>query len=73
MMRHNEVYKGRRIDIIVSEVKRGQFTWSYTIDGGNLKRCEDRPIENEEMLLSEALNHAKWRVDCMPPQDNDPS
>lgn len=70
MMRHNEVYKGRRINITVSEVKQGQFTWSYTIDGSNLKRCEDRPLGTEEMLISEALNHAKYRIDCMPPEDD---
>ena len=63
MLRQTEIYKGHTINVNVSDARGGQYTWSYTIDGGNLGRCEDRPLGSEEMLLSEALNHAKYRID----------
>lgn len=59
---HREIYKEHTISVSTSEGRRG-YTWSYTIDGRHYYKSDDRPLDYEEMLISEALNHAKYRID----------
>ena len=59
---HREIYKEHTISVSTSESRRGLYTWSYTIDGGHYYKSDDRPLDYEEMLISEALNHAKHRI-----------
>ncbi len=57
-----EEYKGHTITVDV--FKRGKgWAWSYQIDDGPLRECRDRPLPNQEIALSEAVQVAKLEID----------
>ena len=61
---HQEEYKGRIIT--ADTLNRGKgWTWSYQIDGGPLREGSDRPLPNQELILSEAIGEAKAEIDRM--------
>ncbi|MFE8599815.1 hypothetical protein [Archangium violaceum] len=67
MPSETQSYKGHTIHIVVSEDKRGGWSWYYTIDGAaHYERMqESRPNGARELAVSEAFNAAKWRIDSM--------
>jgi hypothetical protein len=63
-MRHEEEYKGHQI--VVDTIKRGKgYAWSYVIDGERLREGQDRPLNNEQLMLDEAIREAKHEIDRM--------
>ena len=57
-------YKGHTITADTRKVGRG-FQSSYQIDGGEIRSGNDRPLQSEEIMHSEAINQAKWVIDNM--------
>jgi hypothetical protein len=70
-MNHNEEYKGRTIQVTVSQRgtgRRATYTWDYVIGPEMIYRQNgDRPLESEEIMLQEAISNAKWEIDHLPP------
>jgi len=63
-MHYEEEYNGHLIT--VSTVKLGSgFTWSYQIDGGPIHGGPDRQRRNEQRVLQEAIEDARWVVGRM--------
>lgn len=60
---HRKIFKEHTIIVSTHEVRGGLYTWSYTIDGGHYYKSDDRPLDYEEMLVSEAFAHAQYRID----------
>ena len=55
-------YKGKTIAVDTEEV-RGGWIWTYQIDAGPIRRCKDRPMPSEEIMLREGLSTAKAEMD----------
>jgi hypothetical protein len=64
-MRREEQHKGHTI--VAEAHPRGKkgYTWSYQIDGGEMRECRDRPLRSESVALSEAVFEAKAAIDRM--------
>jgi hypothetical protein len=60
---YSEEYLGRRIVVLVTEVKPGLFTWTYTIDGHHEATGGGDQMPTAEMARDDALGRAKWIVD----------
>ena len=61
---YQEEYKGHQIT--VDTLKRGKgWVATYQIDGGEIRRCDGRPLVSEEIVRSEATVEAKWVIDRM--------
>ncbi|MET0013051.1 MAG: hypothetical protein ABW088_05305 [Sedimenticola sp.] len=59
---YKEKYKGNHITVDLLERGNG-WSWSYQINGGPLRSCNDRPLNDQEIALNEALLEAKMEVD----------
>jgi hypothetical protein len=55
-------YKGRWITIDVFQRGKG-WSWSYQIDNGPMRECDDRPLRSENLILGEAEEAAKREID----------
>ena len=63
-MRQEEIYNGHKI--VVETTRRGNgWVATYQIDGGEIRRCGDRPLLNEGLVLFEAIGDAKVVIDQM--------
>jgi hypothetical protein len=62
-MDYHEDHMGHRIDIHVSERRKDEFTWSYTIDGEHYTELRERPLPSENTAHREALRDAQFRID----------
>ena len=55
-------YKGRWVTIDV--VQRGKgWSWTYQIDTGPVRACEDRPLNSEALMEAEAEREAFREID----------
>ncbi|TFW15940.1 hypothetical protein [Duganella callida] len=57
-------YKGHRVEISVSVDSKGNWRWSFTVDGLDYTEMCDRPIPGYELALMEAAQEAKQRIDA---------
>jgi hypothetical protein len=64
-MKRSEDYKGHVIEAEAREVKPGRWTWSYVIDGEHYQAGGDRPLQSEDLMIDEALESARRRIDAM--------
>ena len=63
-MDRTEEYKGHTIAAWTFKLGHG-WQWSYSIDAGPIRSGRDRPLDNEEIMLDEAMRHAKSEIDNM--------
>ncbi len=64
MSHHTLEYRGYQITIDVDGGAKGQYTWSYTIDGAGYTKCQDRSLTSEGVMLAEGTFHAKQKIDA---------
>ncbi|MDR5761917.1 hypothetical protein [Caballeronia sp. LZ035] len=69
MSNKNYVRNGHRININVTEAKRGRWDWYYTIDALNYTSLRERPAASEDLAMSEAERDANRKADSMPTGD----
>jgi hypothetical protein len=55
-------YKGHWITIDTTQRGSG-WVWTYQIDTGPIRSCEDRPMRSEELMEAEAESAAKAQID----------
>ena len=60
---YQETYGARHIEIDTQEVRGRRWTWTYQIDDGPLRACQDRPVGTEPLAKSEALMQARREID----------
>ena len=63
-MHHEEEYNGHLIAVSTFRLGQG-FVWAYQIDGGPMRNGPDRPRRNEQLVLQEGIEEARWVVDRM--------
>lgn len=55
-------YEGRWISVDVTPDGKG-WKWTYQIEGGALRACEDRSLGTEQAMRDDAVFHAKAEID----------
>jgi hypothetical protein len=60
-MTHQEEYRGHHIAVDILKIGGG-YLWAYQIDGGPIRTCQDRPL-NDLVMLAEGIACAKAEID----------
>lgn len=63
MAKHAETYQGRLVQISTQLGRRGQWIWSYEVEGGLYGALRDPGVASEPLAKAEALAYAQAVID----------